>query len=46
VNTAILKENERDLMKSISMDLAAMICLPILASTVPDSVITGEYGKI
>lgn len=31
-------------MKKISMILAAMICLPILASAVPDSVITGSYN--
>jgi len=39
-----LKENKRDLMKTISMVLAAMICLPILASAAPDSVVTGPYN--
>jgi len=31
-------------MKILSMVLAAMICLPIMASAVPDSVITGPYN--
>lgn len=31
-------------MKVIGMILAALICLPILASAVPDSVITGPYN--
>jgi hypothetical protein len=39
-----LKENKRDLMKTISIILAAMICLPILASAVPESVIAGPYN--
>lgn len=44
LDLTILMEIRRDMMKTISIVLAAMICLPILASAVPDSVITGPYN--